>query len=135
MTAEEAIVRLAGAVPPAGGVAVMATGIVSVGLTLDHRPTLSRILLGLGVALWLGLSAIFASRGIWQRRRWLEDAREPGALTLVAGTGVLGARLTLLGEDRVGYLLLALAISVWLALLGPILRHWRTHRPWASPAF
>ncbi len=104
----------------------MGTGIVSIGLALDQQPTLSQILLALDIALWLGLSAIFVGRGLWQRQRWLAEARAPGGLTAVAGTAVLGARLTLLGADWAGYLLLLVALCMWFALLPPVLLHWRT---------
>ena len=104
----------------------MGTGIVSIGLVLDHQQTLSQILLGIAVAFWLGLLAIFVARCLWQRRRWRQEARAPDALAGVAGTAVLGDRLTLLGEDWAGYLLLVLALSLWLVLLPRVLRHWTT---------
>lgn len=114
------------AVPPAGGAAVMGTGIVSIGLSLDGHAALSQALLGIDVALWLGLCAVFARRVAWQRQRWVLEARSPAGLTAVAGTAVLGARLALLGVYWAAYLLLALAVCLWSALLPPVLRHWRT---------
>jgi hypothetical protein len=41
------------AIPPASGAVVMDTGIVSIGLTLDHHETLSRVRLVIGVRTWL----------------------------------------------------------------------------------
>jgi tellurite resistance protein TehA-like permease len=104
----------------------MGTGIVSIGLLLAHEQTLSRILLGIAVALWLGLVLVFVWQALRARERWLEEARAPGVLTVVAATAVLGDRLTLLGERWAGYLLLVLALCLWLALLPRVLRHWAT---------
>jgi tellurite resistance protein TehA-like permease len=118
--------RLVGSVADAGGAAVMGTGIVSVGFAVDEQPTLSRILLVIAVLLWLGLLGLLARRALCQRRSWLEEARTPGVLAAVAGTAVLGDRLTLLGERWAGYLLLAVAFCLWLALLPRVLRHWTT---------
>ncbi|MGH3049532.1 MAG: tellurite resistance/C4-dicarboxylate transporter family protein [Gaiellaceae bacterium] len=105
----------------------MGTCIVSIGLSLEHEPTLSDLLLGPGIALWVSLSAIFLARLAWQRPRWLEEARSPGSLTAAAGTAVLGARLTLLGEGWVGYFLLALALCFWLGVIHPV------HAGWVTP--
>jgi tellurite resistance protein TehA-like permease len=104
----------------------MATGIVSGGLALDDEPALSNALLGLGIALWLGLAAVFLARLVWQRRRWLEEARSPASLTAAAGTAVLGSRLTLVGADWAGYILFACAFCVWVWLLHPVLANWLT---------
>jgi tellurite resistance protein TehA-like permease len=104
----------------------MATGIVSIGLTLVERETLSRVLLGVGIALWLGLCAVFAGRAVFSRARWIAEARSPAALTAVAGTAVLGSRLALLGVHVAAYGLLAVALCLWAGLLGPVLRHWST---------
>jgi tellurite resistance protein TehA-like permease len=110
----------------------MATGIVSIGLSLDGHETLSRILLGVDVALWLGLCAIFLARLLWQRPRWHEESRLPAGLTAVAATAVLGTRLALLGADVLPYLLLGLALCLWLVLLPPVLGHWQTPTVGAS---
>ncbi|MGH3001090.1 MAG: hypothetical protein ACRDM1_00205, partial [Gaiellaceae bacterium] len=118
--------RIVHAVPPAGGAAVMGTGIVSVGLAHDGRPGLSDALLAVDVALWLALALVFALRLLQQRTRWLEEARLPGGLTGVAGTAVLGARLSLLGVHWAMYVLAALALCLWSVLIAPVLRHWST---------
>jgi tellurite resistance protein TehA-like permease len=116
------------AVPPSGGAAVMGTGIVSVGLALDHHATLSGILFGIAAALWFGFVAA-ALRG---RARWHEVARRPTVLTAVAATAVVGARLVLLRAGWAGYLLLALACALWLVLVPAVLRSWRTPTVGAS---
>lgn len=118
--------ELAADVPPASGAVVMGTGIVSVALDLDHRDTLSEILLAIAVAVLLGLFGIFLRRVRWQRPRWLDEARTPAALTAVAGTGVVGSRLTVGGVGWAGWLLLVIAVAAWLRLVPTVLRHWRT---------
>jgi len=110
----------------------MGTGIVSVGLHLDHEALLADALLAVAVALWLGLFAIFVERALRQRQRWRAEAGAPGALTAVAGTAVLGSHLTLLGAEWAGYLLLVVALGLWLGLVTPVLRHWRTPTVGAS---
>ncbi len=120
------VLRVLDAVPPAAGAAVMGTGIVSVGLRLDHQLTLSRILFAVTIALWLGLVTTFLRRVLRQRERWRREARTPDLLTVIAGTAVLGARVTLLGQAWAGYLLLALALCLWGGLLPPVLQHWRS---------
>jgi tellurite resistance protein TehA-like permease len=111
-------------IPPSGGAAVMGTGIVSIGLVLDHRQTLSEILLGIALVFWLGLLAVFVRRRLRQRPRSQQDARTPEALTSIAGTAVLGDRLTLLGVHWAGYLLLVPAFCLWLVLVPRVLHHW-----------
>jgi tellurite resistance protein TehA-like permease len=118
--------RLADAVPPAGGASVMGTGIVSIGLSLAGQPTVSAALLAITVVLWLGLLAVFATRRARQRPRWLREARSPASLTGVAGTAVLGSRLTIAGVYWAGWLLLAVAAAAWLLLVPRVLRYWQT---------
>ena len=48
--------RILDAVPPASGAVVMGTGIVSIALLLDHRTTLSDILLLLDAVTWVALA-------------------------------------------------------------------------------
>jgi tellurite resistance protein TehA-like permease len=118
--------RVLDAVPPTAGAAVMGTGIVSVGLAHDGRYGLSDALLGIDVAFWLVLAAVFTARVLWQRRRFIEEARLPAGLTGVAGTAVLGARFALLGVHWALYVLTVLALCLWATLVSPVLRHWRT---------
>jgi tellurite resistance protein TehA-like permease len=120
------VVRVLDAVPAAGGAAVMGAGIVSIGLVLAGHEIVSRVLLGVDAALWLGLCLVFARKALALRDRWLAEARTPASLTAVAGTAVLGARLVLLGANGLGAALLALAFCVWLALLWHVVRHWQT---------
>ena len=114
------------AIPPASGAVVMGTEIVSIGLSIDHRETLSRILLVIGSLAWLILGALLAGRVLHDRPRVRREARSPAALTGVAATAVLGTRLVLLGWDWAGIVLLVIALAFWLALLGPVLAHWVT---------
>jgi len=118
--------RLLDAVPPTAGAAVMGTGIVSIGLARIGRAGLSDALLAVDVVLWLALCVVFALRLLGQHHRWRSEARSPGALTGVAGTAVLGARLALLGDHWALYVLAGFAALLWLVLVSPVLRHWQT---------
>ncbi|MEU5435318.1 hypothetical protein AB0G73_18330 [Streptomyces sp. NPDC020719] len=115
--------------PAAAGAAVMATGIVSVGLHLIGHETLSRIALALAAAVWLLLTARFTARFLRDRPRWEAEADTPPALTAVAATAVLGARLSLLGWQSAAAVLLALAAALWPVLLHGVVRHWRRRMP------
>ncbi|MEV6478716.1 tellurite resistance/C4-dicarboxylate transporter family protein [Streptomyces sp. NPDC051576] len=115
--------------PPAAGAAVMATGIVSVGLHLRGYEVLSRIAFAVACVCWLGLAADFAVRLLWDRRRWLTEAGSPGALTAVAATAVLGTRFSLAGGQTVAEALLALAAVLWPALLVRVVRNWQGRMP------
>jgi tellurite resistance protein TehA-like permease len=104
----------------------MGTGIVSIGLSLDGHETLSRVLLAIAAAIWIGLGALLTARVAGERAAVLLEATVPAALTGVAGTDVLGARFAMLGWDRVAAVLLAIALCLWLLLVPRVLRHWRT---------
>ncbi len=68
-----------------------------------------------------------------RRRRWFPGAEgDPSALSSVAGTAVLGTRLTLLGWRWAGALLLVVAALLWLGLLGRNRRNWVTPTVGAS---
>jgi tellurite resistance protein TehA-like permease len=121
-----ALRRILAAIPPASGAVVMGTGIVSIGLSLDGRETISRILLALTATMWIVLGLLLAWRLACDRDRARNEARSPAALTGVAATAVLGTRLTLLGWSWAGIALLAIAFIVWFALLPPVLMHWAT---------
>ncbi|MGW0768516.1 tellurite resistance/C4-dicarboxylate transporter family protein [Streptomyces sp. NPDC002676] len=116
---------------PAAGTAVMATGIVSVGLHLTGDEGLSQVFLGLTCVAWLGLGAEFVVRLAGQRRRWLAEAGSPGALTAVAATSVLGTRLSTLGRQTLAEALLALAALLWPVLLVLVVRRWERRMPGA----
>ena len=118
--------QILSAIPPASGAVVMGTGIVSIGLSLDRRETLSRILLAVDAATWIALGLLLAGRARRDRERVRREARSPAALTGVAGTAVLGTRLTMLGWSWAGIALLVIALAFWLALLAPVLTHWVT---------
>lgn len=122
----QAATPLLDVVPPAGGAAVMGTGIVSIGLDLVQQSDLSQILFAIDALLWLGLIAAFVRRRLLHRERWLQDARTPAALTAIAGTGVLGSRVALAGVQWAAWALLAIALVAWLRLVPSVLRHWRT---------
>ncbi|WP_415953198.1 tellurite resistance/C4-dicarboxylate transporter family protein [Streptomyces sp. KLOTTS4A1] len=107
---------------PAAGSAVMATGIISVGLHLMGRETLSRIALALGSLLWCALAADFAGRFLTDRARWSREADRPPALTGVAASCVLGTRFAQLGRQELAIALLVLAVLVWLVLLPRVVR-------------
>ncbi|MFD4631037.1 tellurite resistance/C4-dicarboxylate transporter family protein [Streptomyces sp. NPDC058284] len=119
------------ALPPAAGSAVMATGILSVGLYLLGHETLSRAALALAAVAWLGLAADFALRLVDQRARWRTEADTPAALTAVAATCVLGTRLALLGPAPLALPFLLVAAVLWLVLLPAVVRHWGHRMPGA----
>jgi tellurite resistance protein TehA-like permease len=101
----------------------MATGIVSVGLSLVGRDGLSRVLLVLAGVLWLVLASVFLGRLVYDRGRWEAEADTPPALTAVAATTVLGTRLSLEGWQPPAAALLALAAALWLLLIPSVIRH------------
>lgn len=126
LTRPAATTTLLDGVPAASGAAVMSTGIVSIGFDRVHQIVLSDFLLAIGALLWLGLIAVFLRRRFVHREHWLQEARAPAALTAIAGTAVLGARLDLAGTRSVAWILLALACLAWLRLVPSVLRHWQT---------
>lgn len=104
----------------------MGTGIVSIDLSVDGQEALSRALLVLAVAAWAALGLVLAWQVLRDRSRFRLEAASPAALTGIAGTGVLGARIMLLGWAHIGEALLALAFALWLALVPRVLRRWTT---------
>ena len=124
--ATDRLEQVLGAIPPASGAVVMGTGIVSIALSLDRQETLSRILLAFAAVAWLALGLLLAGRALRDRERVHREARSPAALAGVAGTAVLGTRLTLLGWDWAAIALLVIAAAFWLVLLTPVLTHWVT---------
>ncbi|MFI6880068.1 tellurite resistance/C4-dicarboxylate transporter family protein [Streptomyces sp. NPDC050400] len=115
--------------PPAAGAAVMATGIVSVGLHLTGHDVLSAVFLVLAAALWVLLAADFCFRLLRERDRWEREADTPPAMTAVAATCVLGTRLSLLGWQGLAEVLLVIAVVVWPGLLYVVVRHWQPKMP------
>jgi tellurite resistance protein TehA-like permease len=120
------IERILASIPPASGAVVMGTGIDSIDLSLDNHETLSGVLLGIAIAVWIALGLLLAARVLFNRERVHREARSPAALTGVAGTAVLGTRLTLVGSPGLGIGLLVIALAFWAALLAPVLRNWVT---------
>ncbi|HET9104160.1 MAG TPA: tellurite resistance/C4-dicarboxylate transporter family protein [Solirubrobacteraceae bacterium] len=116
--------RLLNAVPPASGAAVMGTGIVSIALLLDGNTTLSLVLLIIDAGLWIALVELLPARALSDWTRFRVDLRSPTALTSIAGTGVIGTRLTLAGWTGTGAALLVIAVMIWLGLVPYVLRHW-----------
>ena len=117
--------------PPAAGSAVMATGIISVGLRQVGATVLSSITFALAALLWLVLADDFGRRLLWQRQRWTSESQTPPALTGVASTTVLGVRVSLEGWQAVAVGLLIVATLVWPLLLWSVLRHLRPNMPGA----
>ncbi|WP_244192483.1 tellurite resistance/C4-dicarboxylate transporter family protein [Dietzia lutea] len=121
--------------PPGAFAFVMATGILSVGLSQQGLGAVSQVFLALAVAAWLILVVLTAGRLLRYRDRAVADLRDPrrafGFFTLVAGTNVLAVRLAsdsrfaamlLLGFGVVAGLVLAYTVP-WTAVLS------RTERP------
>ncbi|UQX04255.1 hypothetical protein [Streptomyces sp. RerS4] len=117
---------------PAAGAAVMAPGILSVGLDLIGRTGLSLAALAVAAVLWLLLAAVFAALLLGDRGRFRAEAHTPAALTAVAATTLLGSRLDRLGLHRAAAGLLLLAAALWPVLLYAVVRHWRRRMPGAA---
>ncbi|WP_030303936.1 tellurite resistance/C4-dicarboxylate transporter family protein [Streptomyces katrae] len=118
--------------PPAAGAAVMAAGILSVGLHLIGADALSLAALVLAAALWLVLAADFTARLVGEQGRFRAEADTPAALTAVAATTVLGCRFSLLGWQGLAAALLMLAAALWPWLLLAVVRHWEHRMPGAA---
>ncbi|HMM49962.1 MAG TPA: hypothetical protein PKE32_10180, partial [Miltoncostaeaceae bacterium] len=72
---------------------VMGTGIMSIALRLTGHAGLSLALLWVTAALWGVLGVALIARALIDRPRMMRELRTPVALTGIAGTAVLGARL------------------------------------------
>ena len=128
--------RIAGfwaGLPPAGGGIVMATGIVSIGTHMIGQELLSKVLMVLAGAVWIGLAAVFSFRLTRQHSLWLSEAATPPALTGVAGTCVLGTRLALFGWTSVAVAMLLIGALAWPVLLVSVVAHW--HRGMQGAVF
>ena len=101
--------RVLDSIPPEAGAEVMGTGIVSVALSLDGDETISRILLAIASVTWLALAALVPLRARRDRSGFRADIRTPAAMTAVAGTAVIGARLVMLDWNWAGIATLAIA--------------------------
>lgn len=125
--------RMLDALPPASGGMVMGTGIVSVATLLDGRDGLSEALMWIALFAWIVLGLLLLARFLFHRARFLAEAAIPASLTGVAGTGVLGARLTVYGWEWAGIVLIVIGTLFLLSLLPSILQHWR--RPTVGASF
>lgn len=120
------------AIPPASGAVVMGTGIVSIAELLDGYHALSDALLALDAFFWVALAVLLPARAVRDPAQFRIDMRQPAALTSIAGTGVLGTRLTAAGWDWAGVSLLIIAALIWVWLVPNVLRHWQTPTVGAS---
>jgi Voltage-dependent anion channel len=118
--------RTLDSIPPSTGSEVMATGVISIALSLDGRETLSRFVLVIAAIIWASLVLLLPLRAARDPVRFRADARTPAALTAAVATAVLGTRLTLLGWAWAGIAALVIAALLWAALLGPVLSGWRS---------
>ncbi|WP_416983638.1 tellurite resistance/C4-dicarboxylate transporter family protein [Streptomyces sp. T028] len=109
--------------PPAAGAAVLATGILSVGLRLAGHEVLSHATLALAGTAWVMLAADFVVRLLRERRRRLAEDGTPGGLTAVAATAVLGTGVSELGRQNWAWALLALSALLWPVLMTAVVRH------------
>jgi tellurite resistance protein TehA-like permease len=109
-----------------GGAVVMATGVVSLCFHTTGPRWLSRLLLAVAAAVWAVLMTVFLTRALTDRERWAHEAGLPSALTLVAGTAVLGSRLSAADRPGLAQALMAAGVVLWAILLPPVLRRWST---------
>ncbi|TDD43040.1 tellurite resistance/C4-dicarboxylate transporter family protein [Saccharopolyspora elongata] len=107
--------------PPESGAAVMGLGVMSVAGHLAGFPVLSAVLLAVAAVLWALLGSAFLARLVFDNERWRSEASRPGALTCVAGTGVLGLALVLQGWPT-GWIFLVLTAVLWSGLMPRVLR-------------
>ena len=99
---------------------VMATGIISVGMSLEGFGVLSGLLLAGCAAAFVVLLSLTAWRFAAYWRAVVEDFTDPrrafGFFTFVAGTNVLGVRLGQAGHETATAVLLTFSGLAWLAL-------------------
>jgi tellurite resistance protein TehA-like permease len=119
-------------IPPAAGATVMGTGIVSIALRRPGGETVSLILLWVAAALWAGLALLVVRRLLAAPRAVVDGATDPGSLTAVAATCVLGTRLVEQGWPVPAAVLLGLGALGLAPLLVAVLRHWRRPAPGAG---
>ena len=117
--------RLLDMIPAASWTVVMGSGIVSIDLYSD-QPVLSAIMLWFAAGAWLLLAVVLGARLADQRDRFALEVSSPASLTGVAGTAVLGTRLTMQDYHVAAVALLAVSGLGWALLLMPVLRHWKT---------
>jgi tellurite resistance protein TehA-like permease len=104
---------------------VMATGILSVAASREDLPAASAGLIAVAAAA-LALGAVPGLRAAASELRAAAPGADPGLLTLVAGTGVVGTRVAAAGDRRwIALGLLAVAVAAWIALLPAVVRRLR----------
>ena len=113
----------------AAGAVVMGTGIVSIGLSLDGRRSLSTVLLVVAALVWCALAAAIA---VFAVRLRSEHVSTPAALTWIAGTVVLGTRLSRLGWNHESAVLLGIALALWVLLVPRVVSRLRAPTVGAS---
>jgi tellurite resistance protein TehA-like permease len=118
--------RTLDSIPPAVGADVMATGVVSIALSLDGEETLSRVLLAIAAGIWITLAVLLPLRAARDPAGFRADARTPAAFTASVATAVLGTRLTLLGWAWAGVATLLIALILFAAVLRPVLAGWKS---------
>jgi len=99
---------------------VMATGIVSVGTELLGDHLLSKVLLGVTVAAFVGLTLTYVARLVFFAAFVRQSAADPTTamayFTVVAGTDVLAVRLVMAAHPLVAFALGTAAAALWLVL-------------------
>jgi tellurite resistance protein TehA-like permease len=118
--------RTLDSIPPAVGADVMATGVVSIALSLDGEETLSRALLVIAAGIWIALAVLLPLRAARDPAGFRADACTPAAFTASVATAVLGTRLTLLGWAWAGVATLLIALILFAAVLRPVLAGWKS---------
>ncbi|HEU5265089.1 MAG TPA: tellurite resistance/C4-dicarboxylate transporter family protein [Jatrophihabitans sp.] len=111
----------------------MATGIVSVALSLAGFVVLSDTWLAVEITVWLALGFLIVARFLLDRPGWRSDAHTPAALTAVAASTMLGSGMSDHGWRDLAWTLLVLALLAWLVLTPLVLAHWR--RPTIGNSF
>lgn len=107
---------------PAYFALVMATGIVSVAAWLFNFNLIAKSLLYINVIAYILLCFLYLTRIIFYTNQFLIDfgdhAKNPGFLTFVAGSGVLGSQFILIVEHYlIASYLYYIAIIAWLILI------------------
>ena len=99
---------------------VMASGIISVGTDLLGYHALSQVVLGVTVVAFASLGVAYTVRLIWFRPFVRHSLRDPTTamayFTVVAGTDVLAARVSMGGHSLLTLALGAAAALIWLVL-------------------
>ncbi len=98
----------------------MATGILSVVALHEGQHILSLVFLWVALVVFTILAALSVARGALASRAVLRDLGDPsrsfGFFTVVAASGILGARLVLLGRGGAALALLVAASAAWAAI-------------------